>query len=106
MEYDTKLGGLFSYKNKSDAASFFAISTLKTELSWICDVGESHRSKRLDYTDVIEDAKVRYKNGEPANYDLTPDPVVLEPADEKYDIHLRLRTNTTIFHFKGTMNDN
>jgi hypothetical protein len=86
MEYDTKLGGLFVYKNKSDAASFFAVSTFKAELSWVGNIGDFDGQKRIDYNDVLEDAKVRYVNGEPADYDVTP-----EPVDEEYELYLRLR---------------
>ena len=44
--------------------------TQESQLIWACDPG-----KGFDYNAVIEDAKKRYAAGEPADFELKPEPV-------------------------------
>lgn len=50
--------------------------THETKIIWACDPG-----KDWDYNAVIADARERYAAGEPADFELKPDPVD-EPDDE------------------------
>ena len=54
--------------------------TQESQLIWACDPGKTVDlikafGKGFDYNEVIEDARRRYKSGEPADYELKPEPV-------------------------------
>jgi hypothetical protein len=55
-----------------------SIDILESKLIWACDPG-----KGFDYTTVINDARERYAAGEPANYELKPEPVYEDDDDDE-----------------------
>lgn len=85
LMYDTKLKGLFAFKDKSYAGSLVAETKTKAELTWVCDP-DLKNIGRLNYNAIIQDAEERYKNGEPANYTIA-----VKEVDKEYELYLKLR---------------
>lgn len=54
------------------------------KLVWACDINEKLRG----YNEIIEDAKIRYENGEPSNLLLVDKK---KPVDKEYELYLKLR---------------
>lgn len=77
LMYDTNLKGWFACESRDHADSLVAVTKGSKELVWACDPG-----KGFDYNTVIEDAKKRYAAGEPADFELKPEP---EPVYELED---------------------
>lgn len=71
LMYDTKLEGWFACHSRKAADSLVAVTKGYKKLSWACDPFKN----LFDYNSVITDARERYAAGEPANYELKPDPV-------------------------------
>ena len=78
LMYDTKLKGWFACHSRAAADSLVAVTKGYKELVWACDP-----DKGFDYNDVINDARERYAAGEPANYELKPEPVDELEDDEE-----------------------
>jgi hypothetical protein len=77
LMYDTRQEGWFACHSRDAADSLEAVTKGRKKLTWACDPG-----KGFDYNEVIEDARVRYESGEPADYELKPEP---EYEDEYED---------------------
>ena len=78
LMYDTKLKGWFTCHSRAAADSLVAVTKGYKKLTWACDPG-----KGFDYNDIISDVRERYAAGEPANYELKPDPVDELEDDEE-----------------------
>lgn len=78
LMYDTKLKGWFTCHSRAAADSLVAVTKGYKKLTWACDPG-----KGFDYNDIIADVRERYAAGEPANYELKPDPVDELEDDEE-----------------------
>lgn len=78
LMYDTTLEEWTACKSRKHADSLVAVSSGKSRLVWACDPFKA----LWDYNTVIEDALKRYVAGEPANYELKPDPVYKDEEDE------------------------
>lgn len=55
------------------------------KLVWACNANLKNIG-RLNYNGMIHDAETRYKNGEPANYEIEP-----EKVDNEYQMYLKLK---------------
>jgi len=78
LMYDSKLKGWFACHSRAAADSLVAVTKGYKELVWACDPARA----LFDYNSVIEDAKKRYAAGEPADFELKPEPVY-ENDDEE-----------------------
>ena len=66
LSYDTKTKSLKCYNNREEErVGWVPITESVKELSWACG-----QLKGRGYTEVINNAEERYKNGEKANFDL------------------------------------
>jgi hypothetical protein len=77
LMYDTKLEGWFACESRAAANSLVAVTKGYKKLAWACDPG-----KGGDYNTVIADAQERYAAGEPADFELKPNPVRKDEEDE------------------------
>jgi hypothetical protein len=72
LMYDTKLEGWFACHSREAANSLVAVTKGHKKLTWACDPYKPI----FDYNKVIEEAKERYKAGEPANFELKEEHVI------------------------------
>lgn len=79
LMYDTKLEGWFACHSRAAADSLVAVTKGYKKLTWACDPARA----LFDYNTVIADARERYAAGEPANYELKPEPVDELEDDEE-----------------------
>jgi hypothetical protein len=66
-------------ESRADADSLVAVTKGHKKLTWACDPNRN----LFDYNKVIEEAKERYKAGEPANFELKEEHVI--EYDDEYD---------------------
>src|SRR6056297_2912052 len=78
LMYDTELEGWFACHSRAAADSLVAVTKGCKKLTWACDPAQA----LFDYNTVIADARERYAAGEPADYELKPEPVYEEDDDE------------------------
>ena len=78
LMYDTKLNGWFACRSRDAADSLVAVTKGYKELVWACDPYQA----LFDYNDIIADARERYAAGEPADFELKPEPEY-EPDDDE-----------------------
>jgi hypothetical protein len=79
LMYDTKLNGWFACHSRAAADSLVAVTKGYKKLTWACDPSQA----LFDYNTVIADARERYEAGEPADYELKPEPVDEFEDDEE-----------------------
>jgi hypothetical protein len=79
LMYDTKLEGWFACRNREAADSLVAVTKGHRKLTWVTDPYKP----LFNYNDVLEEAKERYKAGEPANFELKEEHVI--EYDDEYD---------------------
>ena len=78
LMYDTSHEGWLACRSRAAADNLVAVTKGYKKLTWACDPG-----KGRSYNDIIEDAKQRYAAGEPANYELNPEPVYQDDEDDE-----------------------
>ena len=74
LMYDTELEGWFACHSRAAADNLVAVTKGYKKLTWACDPAQA----LFDYNTVIEEARERYAVGEPADFELKPEPVYEE----------------------------
>lgn len=82
LMYDTKTEGCFACHTREATDSLVAVTKGYKKLTWASDPYKPI----FDYNDVIQEAKERYKAGEPANYELKEKQVIAYEDDLEDDI--------------------
>lgn len=66
LMYDTDLRWLFACYSREAANSLVVVTKIYTNLIWACEPDKA----LIDYNVVINEARERYKSGEPANFEV------------------------------------